>query len=377
MASVSGGTAEGGGETARRLRRRSDHRALAGVAGGLADYTGIPVWLIRVGFIILAFTGSGLLLYGIGWVLIPAEGEPDSIAERALHGAVDGPAWLGGLLLLIGAALIASRTRLVAPAFVWGVALIAVGVYVFRRSERGGGANGRTQPSWQAGTVTTEVLPAPGAWTPPARARRGRSGLGWFVLGLALAVAGLLATLDQAGAVSLHPGQYLGLIMAILGAGILVGAWIGRARWLAIPALLLLPIVAAASLIHVPFRGGFGERVYAPATAVDVRSEYRMIAGHLTLDLSRLELGSSTVTIRASVVAGRLDVIVPPGQTVIVTGTVSAGAADLFGRHRDGNSVPLAVVNPGGSGSGTLRLDIGTTYGYVRVGEPQSSFPAF
>jgi predicted membrane protein len=102
-----------------------------------------------------------------------------------------------------------------------------------------------------------------------------------------------------------------------------------------------------------------------------------MIAGHLTLDLSRLELGSSTVTIRASVVAGRLDVIVPPGQTVIVTGTVSAGAADLFGRHRDGNSVPLAVVNPGGSGSGTLRLDIGTTYGYVRVGEPQSSFPAF
>ena len=239
MASVSGGTTEGGREAVRRLRRRADHRAVAGVAGGLADYTGIPVWLIRLGFIVLAFTGGGILLYAIGWVLIPAEDESESIAERALHGAVDGPAWVGGLLLLIGAALIASRTRLVAPALVWGVSLIVLGVYVFRRSERGGTSD-RPQPSWTAApppggeagvtpapsagdrapvsSVSTEVLPAPAAWTPPAaRVPRERSGLGWFVLGLALAVAGLLATLDQAGAVSLRPGQYLGLIVAILG----------------------------------------------------------------------------------------------------------------------------------------------------------------
>src|SRR5438132_2517889 len=67
MASVSGGTTEGGREAVRRLRRRADHRAVAGVAGGLADYTGIPVWLIRLGFIVLAFTGGGILLYAIGW----------------------------------------------------------------------------------------------------------------------------------------------------------------------------------------------------------------------------------------------------------------------------------------------------------------------
>jgi hypothetical protein len=193
------------------------------------------------------------------------------------------------------------------------------------------------------------------------------------VLGLALAVAGLLATLDQAGALSLRPGQYMGLILAILGGGMLVGAWMGRARWLAIPALLLLPVVIAASLIHVPFRGGFGERAYIPATTSDLRPEYRMIAGHLTVDLSRLDLGASTVTVRASVVAGRLDVIVPQGQTVVVTGTVSAGTADLFGQHRDGSSVPLALFEPGTAGTGTLRLDLGTTYGYVRVMQPVAS----
>jgi hypothetical protein len=357
--------------------------------------------MVRLGFVILAFTGAGILLYAVGWVLIPPESEDESIADRALRGAVDGPAWLGGLLLLVGAILIASHTRLVAPSLIWGVALIVLGVYVFRRSERGGGGNEPAPQPWSAatppapatvapappvtdfpmpaGTATTEVLPAPPAGTPPppVRAPRERSGLGWFVLGLALAVAGLLAALDQAGAISLRPGQYMGLIMAILGGGMLIGAWIGRARWLAIPALLLLPIVIAASLIHVPFRGGFGERIYTPATAADLRPEYRMIAGHLTIDLSRMDLGTSAVTIRASVVAGRLDVVVPPDQTVIVTGTVSAGSADLLGRHRDGSSVPLAMVDPGTSGSGTLRLDLGATYGYVRVAEPGASFSPF
>ena len=232
-----------------------------------------------------------------------------------------------------------------------------------------------------AAAATTEELPAPPppsmpAWTPPPppapRPARERSGLGWFVLGLALAVAGLFATLDQAGAISLRPGQYLGMILAVLGAGMLVGAWIGRSRWLAIPALLLLPVVIAASLIHVPFRGGLGERIYTPTSITGLQPEYRLIAGHLTVDLSRLDVGASTVTVRASVVAGRLDVVVPTNATVIVSGTVSAGSADLFGVHRDGNDVSLATLNPGQAGSGTIRLELGTTYGYVRVDGPGS-----
>ena len=236
------------------------------------------------------------------------------------------------------------------------------------------------------GAATTEELspppPAPApVWAspspPPApRARRERSGLGWFVLGLALAVAGLLATLDQAGAISLRPGQYMGVILAILGAGMLVGAWIGRARWLAIPALLLLPFVVAASVIHVPFRGGFGAPVYAPATVTDLRPEYRLIAGYLTVDLSRLDVGTSTVTVRASVAAGRLDVIVPSGTTVVVSGNLSVGSADLFGVHRDGSNVSLTTLNPGQAGSGTIRLELGATYGYVRVDEPASGLSA-
>src|SRR5205823_6922889 len=156
----------------------------------------------------------------------------------------------------------------------------------------------------------------------------------------------------------------------------LVGAWIGRAKWLAIPAVLLLPVVVAASLIHVPFRGGLGERIYTPAAVTELRPEYRMIAGHLEIDLSRLDVGSSTVTVHASLVAGRMEVVVPTGATVIVTGTVSAGSADLFGHQRDGTDVSLTSIDPGETGSGTIRLDLGLTYGYLRVGGPTSPVPA-
>lgn len=410
MTNVSGGAAQGGGESVRRLRRRVDQRVLAGVAGGLADYLSVPAWLVRLGFVILAFTGTGVLLYLIGWVLIPAQDEAESIADRALKGAVDGPAWLGGLLLLIGALLIASRTHLINPALVWGIALIVAGVYVFRRSEIRRAADDQSAQPWTAApatglttidsppapdfpvaagaaTTTTEELPPPSpppmpTWTPPPpppapRPPRERSGLGWFVLGLALAVAGLLATLDQAGAISLRPGQYAGIILAVLGAGMLVGAWIGRARWLVFPALLLLPFVAAASLIHVPFRGGVGERIYTPASVTELRPEYRMIAGHLKIDLSGLDVGSSTVTVRASVVAGRMEVVVPAGTTTVVTGTLSAGSADLFGGNRDGTDVSLVTTDPGEAGSGVIRLDLGMTYGYVKVDHPATalSFP--
>ena len=418
MTNVSGGAAQGGGESVRRLRRRIDRRYVAGVAGGLADYMSIPPWVVRLAFVLLAFAGAGILLYAVGWVLIPAEGESESIADRALQGAVEGPAWLGGLLLLLGILLIAAHTHFVNTALVWGVALIVGGVLLFRRSELHARRDEQNPHAWTAApatgqatlepvtgestadpamaapgfpvavgaaTTTTEELsppPPPESWTPPPppaapaprpKPRRERSALGWFVLGLALAVAGLLATLDQAGAISLRPGQYMGLIMAILGAGMLVGAWIGRARWLAIPALLLFPIVIAASLIHVPFRGGFGERIYAPASVTELLPEYRMVAGHLKIDLSRLDVGSSTVTVRASLVAGRMEVIVPQGAAVIVTGTLSAGSADLFGVHRDGNDVSLATLNPARAASGTIRLDLGMTYGYVTVDRPATT----
>ena len=66
---------------ARQLRRSADDRMLAGVAGGIARYLGADVTLVRV--IIAALTllnGLGLALYIAAWLLIPEDGEEQSLA---------------------------------------------------------------------------------------------------------------------------------------------------------------------------------------------------------------------------------------------------------------------------------------------------------
>ena len=64
-----------------QLRRSGDDRMLAGVAGGIARYLGADVTLVRVIIAALAlFTGAGAALYIAAWLLIPADGDEESIA---------------------------------------------------------------------------------------------------------------------------------------------------------------------------------------------------------------------------------------------------------------------------------------------------------
>ena len=60
-----------------RLRRSTDDRRIAGVAGGLARHLDIDPIIVRVALVVLVFFGgSGLLLYGAIWLLVPEEGSP-------------------------------------------------------------------------------------------------------------------------------------------------------------------------------------------------------------------------------------------------------------------------------------------------------------
>jgi len=64
-----------------QLRRSGDERMLAGVAGGIARYLNADVTLVRVIIAALTlFTGAGAALYLAAWLLIPADGDHESIA---------------------------------------------------------------------------------------------------------------------------------------------------------------------------------------------------------------------------------------------------------------------------------------------------------
>ena len=63
-----------------QLRRSGDDRMLAGVAGGIARYLNADVTLVRVITAVLALlTGAGAALYIAAWLLIPADGDEESI----------------------------------------------------------------------------------------------------------------------------------------------------------------------------------------------------------------------------------------------------------------------------------------------------------
>ena len=73
-----------------QLRRSGDDRMLAGVAGGIARYLNIDTTLVRVIIAALVlFTGAGAALYIAAWLLIPADGEDQSIAAAWIAGRRD------------------------------------------------------------------------------------------------------------------------------------------------------------------------------------------------------------------------------------------------------------------------------------------------
>ena len=94
---------------ARRLRRRAADRVIGGVASGIGDYLNVDPVLVRAAFAgLLIFGGAGLVLYVVAWLLIPAQGETDSIAEAAIRRLARRTGRFGTALLVLGAIVVAS-----------------------------------------------------------------------------------------------------------------------------------------------------------------------------------------------------------------------------------------------------------------------------
>jgi phage shock protein PspC (stress-responsive transcriptional regulator) len=421
-----------------RLVRRTDDKLIAGVASGVAAQLGVEPVLVRIGFIVLTFFGGlGALLYVLGWLLIPAAGHEESIALAAARRPAGAASYLAMAMVILAIGIIASAFS--RPGVVWAIALIAFGAYLFQQRQEQprpappvgppppagpppapagaeppaappggpppapGAPAGPGEPgppaapaAWGASTATTEPLawerpaatteplawerPAPAAppaaWGAPVpRTRRRRAFLGPLTVGLALVVSGLAVMLDNLGVLEMTLGRVLALFLAVVGLGLLVGAWWGRA-WGLIPlGLLLIPLVAAASLADSePLTGGFGERLWQPRTAAEVRPAYRLAGGELIVDLGRVRFRPGATTVEASLAGGRLLVVVPDDVAAEVRGRAGAGVLDLFGSGEDrwGTQVDSTVAAPPtkppkAGAAPTVRLDAHVGYGLVEV----------
>lgn len=341
------------GAPPRLLRRRTSDRVLGGVAGGLGDYFNVDPLLIRIGFVgLMIFGGAGLVLYVVAWLLIPAAGHDTSTVEGFFARLGLTPqrlAWIalvfvvvvlitnmpvGGPLDGSGAIFIGPLPGL-NPTALWALVIIVVGIVLLRRRE--------TAPA----TAAAPAVPAQPIVAAPAVVKappRPRSPLAWYACGAVLLTIGLLALVSQVADAAVAPGQFFGAALAILGIGLVVGAWWGRARILILLALLLAPLAVTASFVTAPLEGGVGDHRYAPVSAAEVRDEYRSLGGRLVLDLTGLHLGPGLVHISASVALGQLMVILPPEASVELRTRVGAGDSYVLGSQDVGTSLDNSYV---------------------------------
>lgn len=119
------------------LRRSSDERMIAGVAGGLGRYLGVDPVLVRVALVVLAVSGgAGVLLYIIAWIAIPEERSGEVPATGAHADRSNGAIALGGILLIAGGLLLADRLVPSLASFVGPIVLIALGGAVILGARR-------------------------------------------------------------------------------------------------------------------------------------------------------------------------------------------------------------------------------------------------
>ena len=243
-------------------------------------------------------------------------------------------------------------------------------------------AGGAVPPVWSPPPVGGNRPPQGGggapAWTPPPAPERPSSLLGRLTFGLALVTVGVLWILDISNAITLGVGRILAAGLLVLGLGLLVGAVVGRARWLILPAALLTPVVLLATVLSpMSWAGvdvrtdGVGERVERPASVAEAEAGYQLGAGSLQLDLTGLSLddleAAGTTRITIQVGAGEVVVDLPDDVDATATARAGAGEVTLFGRERSGLGVALTEELTSGADAPTIELDVQVGFGSVDV----------
>jgi phage shock protein PspC (stress-responsive transcriptional regulator) len=125
----------------KRLERTPSDKKIAGVAGGLGRYFDLNPNVFRLGFVILTILGgAGVLVYLAAVLVMPVEGEEQSIAGRALAERRERPAPLIGLGLVgVAIAVLLSRGDLWPSAGAGWVLILVGGLIILwaTRTERG------------------------------------------------------------------------------------------------------------------------------------------------------------------------------------------------------------------------------------------------
>ncbi|WP_299044859.1 PspC domain-containing protein [uncultured Actinomyces sp.] len=384
---------------------RSDERWVGGVAGGVARRLGVDPVLVRCVWLVLnVFTGVSLILYGLGWLLLPEESDGRIHAEQVLHGRVE-----AGLVGAVACMVIGTPAFIYDVFPIWsagswvGSVLVSIlwtglavgGVYWLsqqRRAARYGdswGAHG----AYQTGSVPgpqpdpargqaprpasypapTATYPGPHASYPgfPPRAVRralgpGRS-LSLLVLGLILLASGCTWVLNRTGHLNLVQCVILttGIPLVLLGAGLIIsslrgrrGGWMTGLGWLVVP--VALPMLAVTSTmppgsVDASFKPYPVTIVVTDAMLQGTSPDHPLdlgsyVAGSVTVDLQQVSDLSVKAHARITMGVGDVQVLTRQGQPLQIRSSVSLGVTTSRFASRWSTSGDAVVQSGGTSG---------------------------
>jgi phage shock protein PspC (stress-responsive transcriptional regulator) len=388
---------------ATRPRRRADDSKVAGVAAAIGRRYAIDPVLVRVAFVVATlFNGAGVLLYLLGWLLLPAEGDQASAAASVVG---RGRSSMSATLTIVLVLLLIPATGAVFGGRASGVLALAaaLGTLVLLHRSRAalGEIPGSPPPAKQPGTTTpgtttpgTATLatnattdgadrPAPPAWdplgvapfawdlpeppAPPAHAtapQGTRSKITPITLGLALLTGGIAL----AFAPGLSATQVSALLLGVVGLGLVVGSLMQSGRGLI---LVAIPLALLTWVLQATPASGFkvGGSYWDPVTAAQVQPRYAVTLGNGRLNLTRLRLDGRTVITSVAVGIGETHVILPPNVAAQVSCQTLLGEVDCLGQTGSGYPARVDVTNngPDGPGGGKLVLNVHSGVGQVHV----------
>jgi hypothetical protein len=344
---------------------------------------------------VLAMFGVGIMLYALGWLLIPAEDEDASVAEQALgkggrarrSDAVLLSLGLGLLVLIFAGGIMSSWAEGV---ILLVLAVCGIALLLRRDDSRGPAADWQAReqatdadasaswaegPDWDPDRPWNDEQPD---WDPyadpatePAAAEPRRPGSSlWLLTVSAAAIAiGAIAINDAIWA-TVAPATYIATALGIVGIGLLIGAWFGRSRGLiALGIVLGVGMVPAVLADQVDFREE--NVVVRPTTVAGIPSGTQDHgAGSVRYDLSGVEFtDSDAVTLAVDQGVGELTVILPPDVDTIINADLGVGEIDVLDQTSGGFGRETRIVDDGadGPGGGELELELDLGLGSIEV----------
>lgn len=218
-----------------------------------------------------------------------------------------------------------------------------------------------TPPSWDPLGV------APFAWdlpeptpthSPVPVEKKPRSRLTTTILGFAVLAAAAAGTVAVSTDLEwLTPARIGAIALAMIGLGLLLGAFMHRGYGLLVVTGPLMGFVILGSLVGPIQIESSGEQRFAPLTAAELESEYAVQLGDLELDLRNLELTQDhAITIDTRLASTQIHL--PPELDVDITCT-SKAASPCMPQGLDGGA--------DGPGGPVLSIDINTVMGSTEV----------